>query len=94
MNFLNIAELTTRAESVPVLADDIEARPTYQCVRCRHSWIEFYGTEKTEVIETTPGRMLIAELLPKAPGVKADLVVGNRGCNGIAAQQSDFVIPA
>ena len=38
MNFLNIAELTTRAESVPVLADDIEARPTYQCVRCRHSW--------------------------------------------------------
>jgi DNA-directed RNA polymerase subunit beta' len=43
-------------------------------VRCRHSWIDLDGTEMTEVVETTPGRMLIAELLPKSPGVKAELV--------------------
>jgi len=43
-------------------------------VRCRYTWIELDGTEVTEVVETTPGRMLIAELLPKAPGVKIDYV--------------------
>jgi DNA-directed RNA polymerase subunit beta' len=43
-------------------------------VRARHKWIDSDGEEVIEIVDTTPGRMLLAELLPMAPGVKIDLV--------------------
>ena len=43
-------------------------------VRARHKSIDAEGNEVSEIIETTPGRMLLAELLPAAPGVKVELV--------------------
>jgi len=43
-------------------------------VRARHTWLDSEGNDVTEIVDTTPGRMLLAELLPMAPGVKIDLV--------------------
>ncbi|MFT5507640.1 MAG: DNA-directed RNA polymerase subunit beta' [Hyphomicrobiaceae bacterium] len=43
-------------------------------IRARHKSLDADGNEVSEIIETTPGRMLLSELLPDAPGVKVDLV--------------------
>jgi DNA-directed RNA polymerase subunit beta' len=43
-------------------------------IRARHKWLDNDGEEVYEIVETTPGRMLLAELLPLARGVKIDLV--------------------
>ncbi len=42
-------------------------------VKVRASWLDEEGNEVTKLIETTPGRMKIAELLPKRPGVSPEL---------------------
>ncbi|MEZ5907800.1 MAG: DNA-directed RNA polymerase subunit beta' [Hyphomicrobiaceae bacterium] len=43
-------------------------------VRGRVTNVDDEGKESTEVAETTPGRMLLGELLPRKPGVKFALV--------------------
>ena len=43
-------------------------------VRGRVSSFDAEGKEVTEIVETTPGRMLLGELLPKRPGVRFALV--------------------
>ncbi|MGE3710888.1 MAG: DNA-directed RNA polymerase subunit beta', partial [Hyphomicrobiaceae bacterium] len=43
-------------------------------VKGRYASIEADGTEVSRVYETTPGRMILGEVLPKIPGVKFDLV--------------------
>ncbi|MFV0297925.1 MAG: DNA-directed RNA polymerase subunit beta' [Hyphomicrobiaceae bacterium] len=43
-------------------------------VKGRVSYLDEEGVEHTEVVETTPGRMLLGELLPKVPGVRFALV--------------------
>ncbi len=43
-------------------------------VKGRFKSIDADGNEVTEIHETTPGRMIIGELLPKRPGVKYSLV--------------------
>ncbi len=43
-------------------------------VKGRFTHLDAHGNEVTEVHETTPGRMLLGQNLPKVPGVKFDLV--------------------
>jgi DNA-directed RNA polymerase subunit beta' len=43
-------------------------------VKGRVSYIDAEGNTQTEVVETTPGRMLLGELLPRVPGVRFALV--------------------
>ena len=43
-------------------------------VKARFTGVDADGNEVSEIVETTPGRMLIGELLPKRPGVKFDLI--------------------
>ena len=43
-------------------------------VRGRFHTIDDSGNPVVEILETTPGRMVLAELLPKKPGVKPSLV--------------------
>jgi DNA-directed RNA polymerase subunit beta' len=43
-------------------------------IRARFRGLDAEGNETVEIVDTTPGRMLIGELLPKKPGVKLDLV--------------------
>ncbi len=43
-------------------------------IKGRHKSIDAEGKEYLEVNETTPGRMLLGELLPKVPGVKFQLI--------------------
>ena len=43
-------------------------------IRARHTSLDVDGKPFTKVYETTPGRMLLAEVLPKKPGVGFDLV--------------------
>ncbi len=43
-------------------------------VKGRVHYIDADGNECTEVVETTPGRMLLGELLPKVKGVRFNLV--------------------
>jgi len=43
-------------------------------VKGRVSYVDADGNTQTEVVETTPGRMLLGELLPKVPGVRFALV--------------------
>jgi DNA-directed RNA polymerase subunit beta' len=43
-------------------------------VKGRYTWLDLEGKPVTEVLETTPGRMILGELLPKQPGVKPVLV--------------------
>jgi DNA-directed RNA polymerase subunit beta' len=43
-------------------------------VKGRVHYIDADGSEQSEVVETTPGRMLLGELLPKVPGVRFNLV--------------------
>ena len=43
-------------------------------VKGRYTSVDENGNPVTEIYETTPGRMIIGELLPKRPGVKYSLV--------------------
>jgi len=43
-------------------------------VRCRFSLVEKDGSHVTRVVETTPGRMLLAQVLPKHPNVPFALI--------------------
>ncbi|MGD9805561.1 MAG: DNA-directed RNA polymerase subunit beta' [Hyphomicrobiaceae bacterium] len=43
-------------------------------VKGRVSYVDSDGKMQTEVAETTPGRMLLGELLPRVPGVRFSLV--------------------
>jgi DNA-directed RNA polymerase subunit beta' len=43
-------------------------------VKGRVNYIDADGNERSEVVETTPGRMLLGELLPKVRGVRFNLV--------------------
>ncbi|MEL6504844.1 MAG: DNA-directed RNA polymerase subunit beta' [Pseudomonadota bacterium] len=43
-------------------------------VKARVKMLDEEGNEVSEIIETTPGRMLMGELLPKRPGVSYDIV--------------------
>ena len=43
-------------------------------IRARHTSLDVDGKPVSKVYETTPGRMLLAEVLPKKPGVGFDLV--------------------
>jgi DNA-directed RNA polymerase subunit beta' len=42
-------------------------------VKARYSHVDADGNRVTAVYETTPGRMMIAELLPKRPGISIEL---------------------
>ena len=46
-------------------------------VKGRHTSIDAEGKEITLVYDTTPGRMILGEVLPKVAGVKF-MTVGNR----------------
>ena len=41
-------------------------------VKARHTWINEEGEEVTRVVDTTPGRMKVAALLPKAVGISME----------------------
>jgi DNA-directed RNA polymerase subunit beta' len=41
-------------------------------VKFRFTWIDLDGKEVTRVVDTSPGRMKLAELLPKAPGISME----------------------
>ena len=43
-------------------------------IKGRYSGVDGDGNEYTRVYDTTPGRMLLAELLPKRPGISFELV--------------------
>ena len=43
-------------------------------IKCRFSFIDEDNKDQTQVVETTPGRMLISEILPKHPKIKFDLI--------------------
>jgi DNA-directed RNA polymerase subunit beta' len=43
-------------------------------IKARYRSLDDQGNEITEVVETTPGRMLLGEVLPRIPGVKFSLV--------------------
>ena len=43
-------------------------------IKCRFSFIDEDNKEQTQVVETTPGRMLISQILPKHPKIKFDLI--------------------
>ncbi len=43
-------------------------------VKGRHTSVDAEGNSVTDVYETTPGRMILGELLPKQPGVKFALI--------------------
>ena len=43
-------------------------------IKGRYKAIDAEGNDYSEVYETTPGRMLLGELLPKKPGISFDLV--------------------
>ena len=43
-------------------------------VKARWSWINADGEEPVTVFDTTPGRMVIGELLPRTPGMGFDTV--------------------
>jgi DNA-directed RNA polymerase subunit beta' len=55
-------------------AIDAGAVSLHAKIKGRHRSIDAEGNEYTEVNETTPGRMLLGELLPKQPGVKFSLI--------------------
>jgi DNA-directed RNA polymerase subunit beta' len=41
-------------------------------VKFRFTWVDLDGKEVTRVVDTSPGRMKLAELLPKAPGISME----------------------
>ena len=43
-------------------------------IKCRYTFLNDENKEETTVVETTPGRMLICEILPKHPKIKLDLI--------------------
>ncbi len=43
-------------------------------VKARFEYIDIDGETKTDIFDATPGRMILAEVLPKKPGVTLDLV--------------------
>ncbi len=43
-------------------------------IKGRVSYVDADGSSKTEIVETTPGRMLLGELLPRVPGVRFNIV--------------------
>ena len=43
-------------------------------IKARYEMILIDGSSKTVRIETTPGRMMLADLLPKHPNVQYDMV--------------------
>ena len=43
-------------------------------IKGRHRSIDMEGNEVVEVYDTTPGRLLLGDLLPKRPGVKFSLI--------------------
>ncbi|MEQ1710622.1 MAG: DNA-directed RNA polymerase subunit beta', partial [Hyphomicrobium sp.] len=62
--------------SVGELRHALEAKAVtlHAKVKGRFKYIDQDGKEATEVVDTSPGRMLLAENLPKQPGVKHELV--------------------
>ncbi len=66
MAFANVGEIEHALE---VGAVSLHAK-----VRARHTTIGEDGAPVTQVVETTPGRMLLAQVLPKHPKVPFDLV--------------------
>jgi len=43
-------------------------------IKCRYQGVDSEGNAKTEIVESTPGRMLIAELLPRNKDVPLSLI--------------------
>ncbi len=62
--------------SVGELRHALEAKAVslHAKVKGRFNYIDAEGNVATEVVDTSPGRMLLAENLPKQPGVKHELV--------------------
>ncbi|MEL6871903.1 MAG: DNA-directed RNA polymerase subunit beta', partial [Pseudomonadota bacterium] len=62
--------------SIPEVRHALEAGivTLHAKIKGRYTSIDAEGNEVTDVYETTPGRMLLAELLPKQPGISFDLV--------------------
>ena len=56
------------------LALDAGAVTLHTKIRCRVEEISEDGKEASRMVESTPGRLLIAELLPKFPGISVNLV--------------------
>ena len=61
MAFLNIDEIEH--------ALNVKALTLHTKIKCRHTIIDAHGKEKVVRVETTPGRMLVARLLPKSANV-------------------------
>ncbi len=47
---------------------------TYSHIRSRYRGVDQDGNEKVEIVETTPGRMLLSEVLPRHPELPFDLL--------------------
>jgi len=43
-------------------------------IKCRLEWIDDKGNPETIIVESTPGRMLLSEILPRNVNVKFDLI--------------------
>jgi DNA-directed RNA polymerase subunit beta' len=43
-------------------------------IQCRYKSVDEEGNETATLVKTTPGRMLISEILPKSPKIKFDII--------------------
>ncbi|MBN8531358.1 MAG: DNA-directed RNA polymerase subunit beta', partial [Alphaproteobacteria bacterium] len=51
------------------LALDARAVSMHTKIKCRYTGVDSEGNEVTQVVQTTPGRMLLSEVLPRHPAV-------------------------
>ena len=66
MIFRGVGEITHALENKVV---SLHAK-----VKCRYHGVDENGDKKTVIVESTPGRMLISELLPRNPNVPFDVL--------------------
>jgi DNA-directed RNA polymerase subunit beta' len=64
--FADVAEIE---HALAVRAVSLQAK-----VRCRYRWVDAANRPVVETVETTPGRMLLSEILPKHPSLPFALV--------------------
>ena len=51
-----------------------EAVAMHAKIKCRYEGVDENGDKKIEIVESTPGRMLLSEILPRNPNVSFDLI--------------------
>jgi DNA-directed RNA polymerase subunit beta' len=53
---------------------DASAVSLHAKIRCRYRGVDSEGKPVTSVVESTPGRMIISEILPRNPAIEFDLI--------------------